>query len=291
MKLTVGVPAYNEAQNIGALLKAIASQKLHDDLFLNQILVVSDGSTDDTPAIVTNWVKLDSRIKLHELTKRSGKASATNEIFRLAHADVIVLVDADTTPIGDNFLWELTTPFKRNSKVGIVAAVGVALPPQTLIGRAGVFSSNMRRRLLSEKPYFAFSVGLAISAKAVETLRLPPSIIGDDAYLFLKIKAQGLEAVVSPNAKILYTEPQTLGDFALQRRRYDLNVVQLKRLFGSYAEEQTNVGGNLLSAFMREMLHDVLGGVIWLTLRILLRLTRTQDVRELTTSQAKSTKG
>jgi cellulose synthase/poly-beta-1,6-N-acetylglucosamine synthase-like glycosyltransferase len=291
MRLTVGIPAYNEEQNIGALLEAITSQKLQNGVSLIQILVVSDGSTDATPIIVSDWNKRDSRVRLQKLTRRSGKPHAINEVFRLADGDIIVLMDADTIPVGHSFLQELTNPFRDNSNVGLVASVGVALPPQTLIGRAAVFSSNMRRRLLFDKPYFAFNVGIAISARAVETLRLPPSVIGDDAYLFLKIKAQGLEAVVSPNAKMLYREPQTLDDFALQRRRYDLNVVQLRRLFGDDIEEQINAGGGLLRAFFSEMLHDMLGGVVWFTLRILLRLTRTQDVRKLTTGQAKSTKG
>lgn len=291
MKITVGIPAYNEALSIETLLEAITCQKLQDDLSLSQILVVSDGSTDATPSIVSRWTKRDPRIELRKLARRSGKPNALNEIFRLARGDVIVLVDADTAPIGDSFLHELTNPLKANSHIGIVAAVGVALPPQTLIGRAAVFSSNMRRRLLSSKPYFAFNVGLAVSAKAVETLRLPLSIIGDDAYLFLKIKNQGFEAIVSHNARVLYREPQTLGDFVMQRRRYDLNVIQLRQLFGSRVNEDINAGGNLLNAFLRELLCDTPGGIVWLTLRVFQRLRRTRDVTKVTTSLAESTKG
>jgi len=290
MRLTVGIPAHNEAQNIGALLKAITSQLLQNGSSLNQILVVSDGSTDATPSIVLRWTKRDPRIELHRLPKRLGKPNAVNEIFRLARGDIIVLVDADTVPIGDTFLNELANPFRANSNVGIVAAVGTALSPQTLIGRAAVFSSNMRRRLLSAKPYFAFNVGLAVSAKAVETLRLPSSVIGDDAYLFLKIKNQGFKAIVSREARVLYREPQTLGDFAMQRRRYDLNVIQLRQLFGSRVNEDINAGWNLLNAFLMELLRDPLGGIIWLALRVFERLRRARDVTKVT-SPAESTKG
>jgi cellulose synthase/poly-beta-1,6-N-acetylglucosamine synthase-like glycosyltransferase len=291
MRLTVGIPAHNEAQNIGILLKAITAQLLQNGSSLDQVLVVSDGSTDATPSVVSEWTKLDTRIELHKLPKRLGKPNAINEILRLARGDVIVLIDADTMPIGQSFLNELTNPFKTNSDVGIVAAVGTALPSQTLVGRAAVFSSNMRRRLLSAKPYFAFNVGLAVSAKAAETLRLPSSIIGDDAYLFLKIKSQGFRAIVSHKARVMYREPQTLDDFAMQRRRYDLNVIQLRQLFGSHVDEDINAGGNLLTAFLRELICDTPGGIVWLTLRVFQRLKRTKDATKLTTSLAKSTKG
>jgi cellulose synthase/poly-beta-1,6-N-acetylglucosamine synthase-like glycosyltransferase len=290
MRLTVGIPAYNEAQNIGALLKALTSQLVQNGSSLNQILIVSDGSTDATPSIVLRWTKRDPRIQLHELPKRLGKANAVNEIFRLAKGDVIVLVDADTVPIGESFLSELTKPFKAYSDVGVVGAVGIALPSQTLIGRAAVFSSNMRRRLLSTKPYFAFNVGLAVSAKAVRALRLPLSIIGDDAYLFFRIKNQGLKAIVAHNARVLYREPQTLGDFAMQRRRYDLNVIQLRQLLGSRVNEDISVGGALLNAFFREWLCDSPGGTVWLILRVFQRLRRTGDTKAIASS-AMSTKG
>lgn len=201
MRITVGIPAYNEARNIGALLKNVVSQELQDGLSLDQILVISDGSIDATPIIVSRYMKQDARIELCLTPTRSGKPATINEIFRQARGDIIVLIDADTMPVGTAFLSEIAKPFQNDSRVGIAAAVGIAMPHESVVGRAAVFSSKVSRRLVQSRPYFAFNVAIAISAKASKVLRLPNWIIGDDAYIFLRAEPLGLKATVSQNTK------------------------------------------------------------------------------------------
>ena len=290
MKITVGIPAYNEAENIGGLLEAVFAQKLQNGASLCQVLVISDGSTDATPVVVSKWTKQDSRAELYQLPKRSGKPTAVNEIFRLARGDVIVLLDADTMPIGDNFLSEITKPFECDSKVGISAGIGIPLPPKRLVGRAAVFSSNTRRRLIWPRPYYAFNIALAVSAKTVKNLRLPLGIIGDDAYLYFTIKSQGLKTVVSRDAKILYREPQTLHDFIIQRKKYDKNVAQLHQRFGEIVWKEIRIPKKLWGVLLQEMLSDPIGGLTWLLLRGSLKLIRTMEDKKVTKRIAKSTK-
>jgi len=290
VKITVGIPAYNEAENIGSLLEALFAQKLTNEASLCQLLVISDGSTDATPAIVSGWMKQDSRVELYQLHKRFGKPTAINEIFRLTRGDVIVLLDADTLPIGDRFLLEITKRLENGTEVGIIAAIGIPLPPESLVGRAAVFSSNMRRRLFWIRPYFAFNVALALSAKAVKNLRLPPGIIGDDAYLYFKSKCQGLKTIVSRNARILYREPQTFRDFIIQREKYEKNVAQLRQRFGTSVREHIRIPRKLWYVFLQEMFSDPLGGIVWLLLRAFLKLKRTMDTKQLMREVAVSTK-
>lgn len=291
MKITIGIPAYNEAKNIGALLKAMLDQKLHDDLSISQVLVYSDGSTDSTPTVVLEWVERDPRIELRQSFRRLGKPTAINEIFKLAHGDVIMLIDADTMPVENTFISEMTTPFKSNSDHGIVAAIGIPLPSESLVGRAAVFSSNVRRRLVGAMPYFAFNVAIAISAKIAKTIKLPSRVVGDDAYLYFKTQHQGLKIIVSQNAKIFYREPQTLRDFVVQRKKYDQNVAQLRQLFGNQVREQIKIPKKLWIVFLQEMIRDPFGGFFWLLLRGFLKLRRTTGSEKGTNSVALSTKG
>ncbi len=286
----MGIPAYNEAQNIGNLLAALLKQKLHRGLVLSQLLVVSDASTDDTPDIVTNYMKHDSRIELHQLSKRSGKPTVINEIFRLALGDVIVLLDADTLPIGDEFLSKIASPFNQNHDVGITAAVGISMPSESLVGRAAVFSSNVRRQLVHAVPYLAFNIAIAISTKAAADITLPAWIIGDDAYLFFQTQNQGLKTIVSPNARILYREPDTLRDFIFQRTRYDRNVAQLSRIFGEVAKRHMKVPRGLWHVFVEEALRDPIGGVVWLLLRSFLRVRKSVDNNRIAVDSVTSTK-
>lgn len=290
MRITVGIPAYNEALNVGALLKAMISQELPNGLSLNQIIVVSDGSTDVTPIIVSRFMKKDTRVELFQTSTRLGKPAAINEILRQARGDIIVLIDADTMPRGATFLSEIARPFQNDPHIGISAAVGIAMPYESLVGRAAVFSSRVSRRLVQSRPYYAFNVAIAISAKASKVLKLPNWIVGDDAYLFLKAQHLGLKTAVSQEAQILYREPQTLTDFVLQRRKYDANVVQLRQLFGDSIEEQIGVPRKLWNVFLKEMLRDPVGGTVWFLLRGFLRLQRPTNSKKATAGLAVSTK-
>src|SRR3989344_3656179 len=67
--LSIGIAAYNEAQNIGALISAFLAQKI-SSMHLLEIIVASDASTDETDEIVRSFS--DKRVRLIRLEKRSG---------------------------------------------------------------------------------------------------------------------------------------------------------------------------------------------------------------------------
>ncbi len=83
------VPAYNEAVGIADTLRSIEASD-HDDL---EIIVIDDGSTDDTAAVVR---ALDlPRTRLIE-KDNGGKASALNVGLAHATGEVVVMIDGDT---------------------------------------------------------------------------------------------------------------------------------------------------------------------------------------------------
>ncbi len=115
-KVTVGICAYNEGNNIGQLLNNLLfEQQLSED---SEILVVCSGCTDNTVQTVQKYQKIDPRVKSHIEKKRTGKASAINYILKHAAGDSIFLISADTLPqkqILPNLLSKLDAP-----NVGIV---------------------------------------------------------------------------------------------------------------------------------------------------------------------------
>ena len=55
LKVTVGIPCYNESKNILKCLDSITSQS---DIFQDiEVLIVDDGSTDNTVKIIKNYIK------------------------------------------------------------------------------------------------------------------------------------------------------------------------------------------------------------------------------------------
>ena len=86
MKITVGIPAYNEEKNIAKIIVKLKKT-------VDQILVCDDGSTDSTCAIAES---LGVTVIKHQ--KNSGYGMAIRSIFlkaRETNADVLVTIDAD----------------------------------------------------------------------------------------------------------------------------------------------------------------------------------------------------
>ena len=84
-KVSIIIPAKNEAQSIGAL-----SQKL-EDLYPNaEVLVINDGSTDNTAGEAK---KNGARVISHPYSKGNGAAIKTGA--RNAKGDILVFMDAD----------------------------------------------------------------------------------------------------------------------------------------------------------------------------------------------------
>jgi glycosyltransferase involved in cell wall biosynthesis len=82
-KVSIVIPAYNEATSIG---EVVANCKA----FCDEIIVVDDGSTDNTAEIAKNSGAVVIRNE-----KNLGVTKATRNGFGAAHGDIIVTMDAD----------------------------------------------------------------------------------------------------------------------------------------------------------------------------------------------------
>ena len=93
MKVSIILPTYNEAGNIGQLIKTINCQKELKEYQL-EFVVVDDNSPDHTAAIVKALTK-KIPIKLFVRTKQKGLASAILYGIRRSSGQIIVLMDTD----------------------------------------------------------------------------------------------------------------------------------------------------------------------------------------------------
>ena len=89
--VSVIVPAYNEARVIASTVRTILATE-HKNL---EVIVVDDGSLDDTAGVVRSEFGDDARVQVLRVAN-GGKANALN--FGIGHArgEVIVALDADT---------------------------------------------------------------------------------------------------------------------------------------------------------------------------------------------------
>ena len=93
-RLSIVLPAFNEEGNIVQAIEraARAADRLCAD---HEIIVVDDGSSDATAALVTEQSQLDQRVRLVRHPRNLGYGEALHSGFRAARMDLVFFTDAD----------------------------------------------------------------------------------------------------------------------------------------------------------------------------------------------------
>jgi len=110
--ISVIIPVFNEAKTIGSCLKSLWQQTLKPA----QIIIVDDGSTDETTSIIKSLTNDYPVVKLFSQSHQ-GPAIARNLGAKKATSDILVFVDADME-FTANFLEDLTKPIRSNKAKG-----------------------------------------------------------------------------------------------------------------------------------------------------------------------------
>ena len=113
-KVTVVVPAYNVSKYIQEALVSLEKQTFTDF----EVLIVDDGSTDDTADIVQKFCQQDSRFKLLQ-KPNGGLSSARNYGIRHSRGEYIALLDGDDVYHKDKLATHVARLYSRDD-VGLV---------------------------------------------------------------------------------------------------------------------------------------------------------------------------
>lgn len=109
MLLSIIIPAYNCADTLKA---AVSSAVLFEDA---EIIIVNDGSTDNTPETIDELCKKYSCVKyIHQ--KNSGPAKARNTGIDIAEGKYIMFIDSDDT-FSDNAYRKIVSSISDNTDV------------------------------------------------------------------------------------------------------------------------------------------------------------------------------
>lgn len=138
--VTVLIPALDEERTIPYALFSLDAQTVTPD----RVVVVDDGSTDDTAAIVDELAgELDFDLEFVQHDEPQGKTVGVKEIARSSDTDTLFVLDADTFIESDDYLegllaphvdgrvassFGLVHPIDRSSKRAFANRVAAALP-------------------------------------------------------------------------------------------------------------------------------------------------------------------
>lgn len=229
---SIGIIAYNEEKNISNLVAALLRQRT-DKAVLDQIFVISDGSTDRTVQRVRK-IK-NNKVKLYQYQKRRGKPTRENELFRRCTSDYLLIFDADTSP-SSSCIQSILSQFRSAPAPSLLSVQMKPLPGNTFVERllqhSQLIVQKLYHRIRKENPiYLCVGRALAYSRDLYSTIVLPKDIVSDDAYIFLYCHQRGYRYEHCDRAFIWYKLPTSLTDHYRQSERFFSSRKQLYRFF------------------------------------------------------------
>jgi cellulose synthase/poly-beta-1,6-N-acetylglucosamine synthase-like glycosyltransferase len=195
--VTILISAYNEAEGIAATIENKLGLCYPPDKL--EIIVISDGSTDRTDAIVSSFA--DRNVRLLRQEPRAGKTSAINSAVPLARGEIIVFSDANSIYAPDA-LRRLLANF-ADEEVGYVTGKMIyANPDGTLIGEGCGAYMKYENALRSIETRLGSIVGVDGGIDAVRRALYQPMNADQlpDFILPLKVVVQGYRVVYEPEA-------------------------------------------------------------------------------------------
>ncbi len=224
--VSVLIPAFNEARVIEASVgRVLASVKARIE-----VIVLDDGSKDETSAIVTRAFGTDPRVRLLTLTN-GGKARALNRGLALAQGEIIVALDADTQFEPDTIA-KLARWF-ADSGVGAVAGNAKVGNRVNIVTRwqsvEYVSAQNLERRALAGLDAITVVPG-AVGAWRLSALKAlggyPEDTLAEDQDLTIAVQCAGWRVHYDPDAVAWTEAPQTIRGLVKQRFRWAYGTLQ-----------------------------------------------------------------
>lgn len=149
MKASVIIPTYNRGSLIIKTLEALSSQTLTDEEM--EVIVVDDGSIDNTVEVIDNWIANCPRNNFHliGMELNGGKAAACNTGIRAASSPYILFTDDDCLPDPDWAEHHLNLHKASKVPIGVVGAVNF---PESWVKKSN-FVRYLEARYLGNRPW------------------------------------------------------------------------------------------------------------------------------------------
>jgi cellulose synthase/poly-beta-1,6-N-acetylglucosamine synthase-like glycosyltransferase len=231
--VSVLIPAWNEEVGIVSTIKSVLST--HYPLL--EIIIINDGSTDNTNAVVTTFLEKYFRVPkkshatiIYKCIPNSGKARALNTALSLATGEFILTIDADSTMTPQ----AITNMIKRftNDRVAAVAgnvAIGNRRQPIGLIQQLEYLYGFYFKRAdsLLNAVYIVGGAAAAYRRQVVIDLGgFDENSITEDIELSTRLQDKGYHVRYAADA-IVYTEgPSNIKGLCQQRLRWKFGRLQ-----------------------------------------------------------------
>lgn len=273
--ISVGIPAFNESRNLGALLGDLLAQHCDDSTL--EIIVVDDASTDKTVSIAETFALQDPRVRIIRHASRMGSTAAWNSIFSAARGEICVKLDGDVRVVDRMFLSKLFNEMRRTGHMLAFCSVVPRERPASFTECGTAFIYNYlaeQNRMGLSTTASLFTAMMAATRSFYNGYRIPPEIIANDYYTARYADRSGLKVLTMSELFITVRTAVTLNDFRKQAQRFSLSHRQINEIFGRPSTSMFSSA----PAIVRSALRDPRGFLSFLLLR--------REIRDGATSPA-----
>jgi glycosyltransferase involved in cell wall biosynthesis len=212
---SIVIPTFNGASRIGSCLDSLVKQTTRRDV---EILVVDDGSTDNTASVVSSY----SSVRL--ITQaNAGPAAARNRGALEAQGKILLFTDDDCVPMPD-WLEAMLGPFKDP---GVVGAKGVYRTNQkSLAGRFVQIEYEDKYRLMAGLANIDFIDTYSAGFRRERFLEMTgydtsfPVACAEDIELSYRMSARGWKMKFVPAAIVYHTHPSTFSSYLKKKYKF-----------------------------------------------------------------------
>jgi len=198
--ITIILAVHNEEKYLPAKLLNLAALEYPPDRL--HIIVVSDGSTDETNTILEALGNANRQIVI--LPNHSGKATALNHGVTKAQGEIIVFTDARQT-IAPDALKNLVSNF-ADSSVGCVSGeLYIGQDPNAASSQGVGLYWRLEKKIRKWEALAGSTIGATGACYAVRKdllVPLPQSTILDDVFIPIHVARQGRRVIFEPRALV-----------------------------------------------------------------------------------------
>jgi len=239
--ISVIIPAFNSEKSLSKCLDSLDQQDYGKPF---EIIVVDDGSSDDTVNVAKTFKKVKTIKQSH-----GGPAKARNTGAKIAKGNIVLFTDADCVA-DKGWLSEMVKPFDNNDIVGVQGRYKTKQK-----GIIPVFTQleiEQRYANMKRASYIDFVGSYSAAYRRSIFIRFSgfdesfPKASGEDPELSFRMAREGHKMVFNPNAVVYHTHPTSLRKYL--RTKY-LRGYWGRLLYKKHPEKRSQGSGKGLGFF------------------------------------------
>lgn len=241
-KISIIVPIYNSENDLDQCIESIANQTYKNI----EIILVNDGSTDDSINICRKWESIDSRIVLID-KQNEGVAKARNDGLEKATGEYIGFVDHDDFIESNMYEIMIDDMLEHNADIVMCSSTGIYEDGSTTKGYTNYKSfeidkNDLIKRMQNYEKIFCSSVWSKLyKREVVGELKFDTEIILGDDYYF--------NGIAYTNIDKFYYDERSLYNYriregSISRRKVDKHFFDKYTVMDKLSEyyEKNNLG-------------------------------------------------